>query len=109
MRGAFSIYIMVVWAIGFTIVVALFIVDERIIEHIFRKEGRRYPTTLLGLKFDTYWFFRRLSPSFFNEAREAGYYKIRLALVIAFVGLMVGSMLLGQLGLTPKPPPPLPN
>jgi hypothetical protein len=99
MQTSFTTYFMIIWAIGFTLAAAVFGVDDRIIQSVCRKERRKYSwwESFFGL----YWQLRKLSPSWFREAREAGYLKARVILVVAFFCFLIGASILSKSGLAP--------
>jgi hypothetical protein len=103
MQISFATYIMTVWAIGFSLALALTTVDDRIVQYVCRKEGRQYSWMVSW--FGIYWQIRKLSPSWFRDAREAGYLKARVVLVVAFISLVVGASILSRSGLAPEMPP----
>jgi hypothetical protein len=102
MQISWPTYFLIVWAIGFSLAVALFIVDDRIVEHVCRKERRKYSS--VDSWFGLYWFLRKLSPSWFREAREAGYLKARIILVAMFICFLIGTSILSRSGLVPEMP-----
>jgi len=102
MQISFTTYFMIIWTIGFTLAVALFSVDDRIVQHVCRKEGRKY--SWWDSWFDLHWQLRKLSPIWFREAREAGYLKARVILVATFICFVIGASILAESGLAPKWP-----
>src|ERR1051325_4245934 len=104
MQVSFTTYFMIVWTVGAVLVVALFAVDDRIVQHVCRKERRTY--SWQESFFDAQWVLRKLSPRWFREAKDGGYLKVRIALVPAFFGLLVGTWILARSGLAPQMPPP---
>ena len=99
---SFPTYFMIMWTIGFTLAVALFSVDDRIAKHVCQKEGRHYSW---WDSFDLYWQWRKLKPSWFREAQDAGYLKARVILIAAFICFVVGASILSRSGLAPRMPP----
>src|SRR5262245_6606478 len=99
MQISFPTYFLIIWAIGFSLAVALFSVDDRIMKHVCQKEGRNYSW---WDSFELYWLIRKLSPSWFREAREAGYLKARVILVVAFIFFLIGASILRRFAEEPQ-------
>src|SRR5262245_61032981 len=86
MKISTEILILVVWPIATVLVGGLLFVDDRIIRHVCRREGRQYSIFWL---YSWYWQGRISKLRWFGEAKEAGYFGDRLTLSIALIGLVI--------------------
>jgi hypothetical protein len=74
-------------------IVAVLMIDTRIVRAICQREGRPFPASLWF--YDPYWIGRTCSWSWFGEARTAGYFAVRVILV----GVVLCVWLLGLVAL----------
>jgi hypothetical protein len=71
--------------VGIPLMIALIVIDDRIVRHICAREGRTYSVFWL---FSFSWHWRLFGFGGFEEAKEAGYLKPRLILFALWVGLI---------------------
>jgi hypothetical protein len=78
------------FAFGTALVLVQVILDDAIIRHVCRREGRSY--SLLWL-FSPYWQSRIFQWEWWQEARASGLYRLRMGVVSAFVGSLAVTFL----------------
>ena len=81
MKSSSELLILVVWPVATALIGGLLFVDDRIIRHVCRREGRQYSIFWL---FSWYWHWRIFKQSWFREAAEAGYLSHRVTLIVAW-------------------------
>jgi hypothetical protein len=86
MKISIELLILVVWPVATALILGLLFVDDRIIRHICRREGRQY--SILWL-FSWYWHWRIFKLSWFSEAKETGYLGHRVTLFVAWTCVVV--------------------
>jgi hypothetical protein len=86
MQIPIEILILILWPVATALIVGLLIVEDRIVRHVCRKEGIPYSILWLG---SSYWHWRIFKLSWFAEAREAGYFRDRLILYVAWICAIV--------------------
>ena len=71
---------------GFGLMVPMIVVNNQIIRHVCGREGRKY--SILWL-YDSYWLWRTFKPSWFAEAKDAGYLVPYAILLVAWIAYVV--------------------
>jgi hypothetical protein len=90
MQPSFEMFL-VIANLSAAFAVAGLVVDDFIIRHVCRREGRAYPVLWF---WRWYWVKRVSSWSWYREASDAGYFKLRVTLHIATACLFVGAVFL---------------
>jgi hypothetical protein len=75
--------IITLFALGTALVLVQVTLDDAIIRHVCRREGKSYS---LLWPFSPYWQSRILGWEWWQEARAAGLYRLRMGVFSAFLG-----------------------
>lgn len=86
MGFSFGTIFLLMALVGTPLMIAMILIDDRIVRHICRREGRTYSVFWL---FNFSWHWRLFGLGGFEEAKEAGYLKPRLILLVLWVCLIV--------------------
>jgi hypothetical protein len=78
------------FALGTALVLVQVILDDAILRHVCHREGRSYSPLWL---FSPYWQSRIFRWEWWQEARAAGLYPLRMAIFSAFVGYLAVTFL----------------
>jgi hypothetical protein len=96
MKISMEIFVFVFTLISMPMIIAILAIEDRIVRHVCLKEGRRYSVFWL---FSQHWHWRIFRLSWFKEARDAGYFRQRLILYVAWWSVIVVVVVLHASGL----------
>ena len=102
MQIPFETLILIAWPIATAIIIAGLATDDLIVRDVCRREGRTY-SILWPLSCHWHWRIFRLS--WFKEAKEAGYFKQRTTLFIAWLCFILICIILVMGGFVSFPAP----
>jgi hypothetical protein len=91
MRVPSEVFIVVIWPISMALIFGLLWVNDGIVRHICRREGKRYSIFWM---FGSYWHFRSFSFNWFKEAKEAGYLSRLVVMSALWIVFMLGVIVL---------------
>src|SRR5215813_7484449 len=91
MKLSIEAYMFAFAMVGMPMIIVLLIVNDRIIRHICRREGKRYSYLWL---FGSYWHRRIVKLGWFAEARDAGYLPAYATLAAAWACYIAAALYL---------------
>ena len=89
MSTPFEAKIFVFSIVGLVLMVPIIVVNDLIIRNVCRREGRTY--SILWI-YDSRWLWRTFKPSWFAEAKDAGYLVPYSVLFVAWIGYIVTAI-----------------
>ena len=84
--GLDPFYLFVAWIVALVLMAAMAIVDDRILQHVCKREGRRYTPFWF---FSSYWYWRVFSFGWFKEAKNVGLLPAKASLFGLWVAFIV--------------------
>jgi hypothetical protein len=95
-------FIAVVAPIGTAFILGLLWVNDHIIRHVCRREGKHYSIFWI---FDMHWRHRSFRLSWFKEAKEAGYIGSLMVLTALWIMIVLAAIVLHSGGFVSSNPP----
>jgi hypothetical protein len=91
MKISFDAFAFLVFIIGAPLIMAGMLIDDLIVQHVCRREGRKYS---ISWPLSPYWQWRIFKPAWFKEAKDGGYFKVRVAIVAAWLCCLAAAIIL---------------
>jgi hypothetical protein len=91
MRIPPEIMVLIILPLGAGLIAGMLLVNDRIIRHICRREGRKYSILWFC---GSYWHWRAFNLSWFKEAKEAGYFNQLVTLYVAWFVFVIAFTVL---------------